>query len=284
MSNVNSARPVVVGTIVESLESRTLLVATPGPSFSAVVSYIQSTAASQLRLTQHADVSFASLTAAKQSVANATAEGKTLLAADKAAVKAAAGDPAALDVAKQKLAADKVQVRASILAAKANVKSLQGQAKADGAALKGAVKQSRAALARELSDSDANARKAVDKLLTDWQSIQVGSNLTPDELQALADDLKAAADGATQPSAESVATLRTNALLAIADGDLSDAEADSLLGDLKGVFLSADISETESDKIVHDVAVIVDKISLSPDEVTMIAGDVQQALRAFNGG
>ena len=284
MSNANSARRAGrVATSVESLESRTLFVATPGPSFSAVVSYVQSTAASQLRLAQHAEASNASLSSARAAATKAAADGKALLAADQAAIKAAAGNPAANEVARQKLAQDRIAVKASVLAARGNLKTLQTQSKSNGAALKAALKSDRAALNNQLASSDGRARSAVQKLLGDWRLIQVGSALTGDDLQALADDLKAAADGATQPSAESVATLRDHALQALADGTLGDDEADALLVDLKNVFLTADVSEAEADKIVADTENIINKIDIGPAELTKIVGDVQETLAAFNG-
>jgi hypothetical protein len=259
-----------------------MFVATPGPSFAAVLAHVQEVAASQLRLAEHAELSAINLSAARQSAADANASGKALLAADKAAIKAAGGDAAALQAARGKLAADKAQVRADVLAAKTQAKSLQVEARAASTSLKAALKEDRALLGAELKTSDAAARKAVNKLLNDWQAMQIGSDLTSADMQALADDLAAAADGATQPTADSVDALRAHALAALVDGDLSDADSAALLVDLHNVFATADISDTEADKIVDDVAVIMEKITLPPDELAVIVHDVELTLMAFS--
>src|SRR3954470_6899816 len=148
MSNKNSARrkvSVAPATVIEGLESRTLFVATPGPSFAAILSHVQEAAASNLRLEEHVATSSQSLADAKQATATAAASGKALLAADKAAIKSAA-DPAALAAAREKLATDKAQVKADLATARANVKTLQGQAKATSASLKSALKEDKSAL------------------------------------------------------------------------------------------------------------------------------------------
>jgi hypothetical protein len=282
MSNDHSVRRAPVGTAVEALEGRTLFVATPGPSFAAILSHVQETAASHLRLAEHAELSAINLSAAKQAAVDAAKSGKTLLAADKAALKGAV-DEAAKEAAAQKLDLDKTQTKADLLEAKTNVRTLQAEAKAATSSLKAALKEDRALLSAELKSSDAGARKAVNKLINDWQAMQIGSDLTSQDMQTLADHLKLAADGATQPSAESVSTLRGNALIALADGDFSQADADALSVDLRNVFLSSDISAAEADVLIEDVSVIIDKILLPPGELAVIVHDLQIALAAFSG-
>src|SRR4051812_48922572 len=185
MSNKNSARRDAMAsttTAIESLEGRTLFAAPPGPSFAAILSHVQGTAASNLRLAEHVATSSQSLADARQAAATVAANGKALLAADKAAIKSAT-DPAAIQAAKGKLASDKAQVKADLAAAKANLKTLQGQAKSTSASLKSALKEDKSALNAQLKGSDADARKAVSKLLSDWQSTQIGSEISPDDLQ-----------------------------------------------------------------------------------------------------
>jgi hypothetical protein len=282
MSNAHSERR-RAATAVESLENRTLFAATAGPSFAAILGQVQEVAADHLRLAEHAELSAGNLSAARQAAADAARNGKALIAADKAAVKSAKGDAAAAFAAQERLALDAARVRADVLAAKANVKSLRAQAKATAAALKADFKEGRALLGAEMKSSDAAARKAVGRLLADWQAVQAGGDLTSADVQALADDLRVAADGATQPSVASVNTLRANTLFALSDGDLSDDESTALLGDLKNVFLTSDIPDAEAEAIVDDIAVIMEKLTVAPADLAVILRDVELTVSAFSG-
>jgi hypothetical protein len=138
-------------------------------------------------------------------------------------------------------------------------------------------------LGAEMKSSDAAARKAVGRLLADWQAVQAGGDLTSADVQALADDLRVAADGATQPSVASVNTLRANTLFALSDGDLSDDESTALLGDLKNVFLTSDIPDAEAEAIVDDIAVIMEKLTVAPADLAVILRDVELTVSAFSG-
>src|SRR4051812_3226378 len=111
---------------IESLESRTMFDATSGPNFAAMIARVQDVAALQLQAGEHVEQSSTQLSAAQLSAADVQKNGKALLAADRQAIKDNRTDATLLAAAKSKLAADKVQVRADVLAAKAQIKSLKG--------------------------------------------------------------------------------------------------------------------------------------------------------------
>jgi hypothetical protein len=267
---------------IELLESRTMFDATSGPNFAAMIARVQDVAALQLRAGERIQQSTSQLSAAQLSAAEVQKNGKALLAADRQAIKDSA-DATSLAAAKSKLAADKLQLKADVLAAKAQIKSLKGDYKSGVADLKSQKKTQMALLKTELASSDVAARNAVRKLLSDWQSVQAGSDLTSADVQKLGGDLRSAADGATQPSAASVIALRTDAIAALADGALTAEEENSLTADFRNVFSTAGISDENSDLILADATLVIDKLNLSNDEVVLIASDVESVFAAYSG-
>ena len=278
MSRVDYGR----GAAVEGLESRLLFVATPGPNFVAMLARAQAIAADQVSLSQHEQTCEAAITASRAALAETIASGRSLIASDKAAVVANRGDAALLAQAKQKLATDKAQVRADTATAKAQLKQDLAECRTEGRQHTAALKQELAGLKTDLKSASPATRAAVKKLVADWESIQAGSELTNADLQGFADSLRAAADGATQPSAESFEALQEHFVSALLDGAISAEEEAVLTTDFTNLFSSADIPPDESQAIVDDALVVLSKLGATDAELATLALDLQAVYASFD--
>jgi hypothetical protein len=113
------------------------------------------------------------------------------------------------------------------------------------------------------------------KLQSDLQAIKQGSQVTPEQKQALKNDLLAMADGATKPDPALVQQLANDLSAALADGNVSNAEKAKLTKDLDAVMDSASIPAAEVQQAISDAQAILTASGVDKADVQTIVKDLQ---------
>jgi hypothetical protein len=121
----------------------------------------------------------------------------------------------------------------------------------------------------------AQQQTNVQTLSNDLNAIKSGSQVTPEQKQALSESLIAMADGATKPSQASVDALSADLSEAMTDGNLSNKEKMQLSNDLAEVMNSANIPKSEVDAAIADAQAVLTASGVDKADVQEIAGDLQ---------
>lgn len=115
----------------------------------------------------------------------------------------------------------------------------------------------------------------VQKLKSDLQSIKQGSQVTPEQKQALKNDLMAMADGATKPDPALTQQLANDLSQAMSDGKLAASEKAKLAKDLEAVMNSANIPMSEVQAAISDAQAILAASGVTQSEVQTVANDMK---------
>lgn len=121
--------------------------------------------------------------------------------------------------------------------------------------------------------------RSVLALLEDLDALVAGSAVTPEQVAALAESLRAMADGGAQPSAASVSALAEHLSAALSNRNLSRREAAELAHDLRAVMRSADVSDEEAEAALSAARAVLVSSNVDQADVDEIVGDLQ-AIRA----
>ena len=205
-------------------------------------------------------------------------DGKTLIATDRAAVKASRDDDAALAAAREKLNADRQAIRTNLAAARDALKSDTAEARAE-------LKQVVAELKTDLRQLRADVRAATaaerQKLRDDVTAVVDRSGISEDRVQAVVDQVTTVVNNAAPVDTETVRTLARTVADALDDGTLSEAEQDQIRSDARTVLTAANVSETEVRGIADDARTIIESANVSREDLQLIASDLRALFRAF---
>ena len=123
----------------------------------------------------------------------------------------------------------------------------------------------------------SDAQKAnLEGLVKELQAIQANSDVTEEQKQALATSLSAMADGATQPSEESVEALASSLSTAKKDGEIDKNEAMQIAQDISKVFSSAEIPPEEVKAAATEVQGILEASGVDKDTAKQVADDLMK--------
>ena len=116
----------------------------------------------------------------------------------------------------------------------------------------------------------------VQKLATDLQSIQEGSDITPAQVEALAKEFMSLAEQANLPSEASVTKLVEDLTAATQDGgDLTMQEQMQLVKDIEAVLNSANLSIEETQDLMEDTKDLLESANIDQSDVKIIITDLQ---------
>lgn len=115
----------------------------------------------------------------------------------------------------------------------------------------------------------------VQKLMNDLNTIKAGSQVTPQQIQKLQQDLFNMVDGATKPSQQSVQELATDLANVWADGKITPKEQKELMDDVYAILNSANISVSEAEAVIADAQTILQASGLSASDVQTISNDLK---------
>lgn len=132
--------------------------------------------------------------------------------------------------------------------------------------------QGKAATGANLSEQQ---KQNIAKLQADLNAIKQGSQVTPEQVTALKNDLLAMADGATKPDPALVNQLATDLAEALEDGNLSNKEKAQLSQDLYAVMNSANIPASEVNQAIADAQAILLASGVTKDEVQLVVNDLK---------
>lgn len=116
----------------------------------------------------------------------------------------------------------------------------------------------------------------IKQLQADLAAIKAGSEVTPEQIEALKKSLNALVSGATKPDPALVEKLATELAEAKADGELTTAELLRLSQDLEAVFNSAGISQAELEKALNDIQKILLASGVDKSDVQTIMNDLKK--------
>jgi hypothetical protein len=112
-------------------------------------------------------------------------------------------------------------------------------------------------------------------LAHDLYGLHQGSNVTVAEVQAVTSDLKAIGQVATKPDPNTVAALKAEIRVVIANGAITPAEAVVLKKDFAAVLASANIPASLVQQTTSDVHAVITSSGITKQDVKMILGDVK---------
>lgn len=115
----------------------------------------------------------------------------------------------------------------------------------------------------------------VQQLQSDLLAIKQGSQVTPEQKDALKKDLMAMADGATKPDPAAVQSLSSGLSQAMADGQFSYKEKVDLTQDVQQVMNSANIPKEEVEKALKDAQLILESSGVSKADAETIMTDLK---------
>lgn len=115
----------------------------------------------------------------------------------------------------------------------------------------------------------------IQKLQADLQAIKQGSQVTPQQKQALKNDLLAMAEGATKPDAALVQQLANDLADAMADGSIDSKEKAKLANDLQKVMNSANIPPEEVNQAIADAQATLTASGVDKSDVQTIVNDLK---------
>jgi hypothetical protein len=124
-------------------------------------------------------------------------------------------------------------------------------------------------------------KENIRQLFVDLNAIRADSEVTPDQIVQLREDLHSMLNGATAPSEESVAQLRTDFQAAMTDDELSPREKATLASDMQDVLASAQIPVEEFQAVVADLRAIVEASGMTSDDLQLIADDLRVIKEEF---
>jgi hypothetical protein len=200
------------------------------------------------------------------------AEGKVMLANDRAAIKAAT-DATTREQAVQTLIADKAKLKADLaaerMAAKQDAATWRATIQEDVRALKEDLKGFGAVRKAVVTEIQTGARRFV----TSARAAGADGDVSDAEIKQLAADITAALDGSVTPDQALVETLLADLKGAFSDEDISAEELSQLVTDVRAVATSANVTEEEAQAVFNDIVGIVEDLDLSADELVKLAQD-----------
>jgi len=124
----------------------------------------------------------------------------------------------------------------------------------------------------------------VQKLADDLRALRSASDVTNEQIEALAGSLAELADGATKPDQSLVDALATDLASAMADSEISPKEALQLANDLDAVMSSANVSAEEVQSAIDDAKAILESSGVSKSDVDKIVADLEAIANAAESG
>jgi hypothetical protein len=115
----------------------------------------------------------------------------------------------------------------------------------------------------------------VTQLQNDLNGIKQGSEVTPQQVDALKNSLMQMADGATKPDPAAVQKLSADLSAAMADGNINPREMAQLSNDIQTVMNSANIPMSEVNQAIADAQAILTASGVSQSDVQKIVSDLQ---------
>lgn len=112
------------------------------------------------------------------------------------------------------------------------------------------------------------------KLKADLQAIHGKSTVTPEQKQAVKNDLIQIFSGASKPSQDSVSKLAADLTAAVADRKITPAEAYKLSQDVAAVLASANISQQSVNQLKADVQALLRATNITQADLQTIQSDV----------
>lgn len=125
------------------------------------------------------------------------------------------------------------------------------------------------------SNLSPTQQQNLQKLQADLQAIKQGSQVTPEQKQALKNDLLAMADGATKPDQALVQQLANDLADAMSDGSIDSKEKAKLANDLQKVMASANIPMDEVNQAIADAQAILAASGVTKSDVQTIVNDLK---------
>lgn len=115
----------------------------------------------------------------------------------------------------------------------------------------------------------------VTQLQSDLGAIKQGSQVTPEQKQAMKNDINAMATGATKPDPATVDKLTNDLSTAMSDGNLSAKEQAQLTADMQKVLNSANIPADEVTQTISDAQAILTASGASKEDAQKVSADLQ---------
>lgn len=134
---------------------------------------------------------------------------------------------------------------------------------------------SKSSTSRPVPKMSDQQKANVEKLVADLQAIKTGSQVTQEQKNKLALDLKTLAQGANKPSKESVEKLATDFSAALQDKQISKDEQAALTTDFQQVLNSANISPSEVETVVKDAQEILVASGITKEDGDLIVSDLK---------
>ena len=128
--------------------------------------------------------------------------------------------------------------------------------------------------------SDAQ-KENLGQLFADLNAIRAESDVTPEQITQLLNDLAVVIDSATRPSEESVSQLVENTRDSVEDGQFTPAELARLTSDVQAVLESANISQDDAQVVVNDIRAIVESSNVDQEDIQVIVQDLQAIFLEF---
>ena len=109
-------------------------------------------------------------------------------------------------------------------------------------------------------------------------------NATPQQKQAVAQDLYKILATANKPSQQSVQAFANDLTAYLADGKITTAEAMRLTQDMQAVLASANISQQDAQKLMRDVQTLLKATNLTQADAQTLQRDVQAIVTTAQQG
>ncbi len=117
------------------------------------------------------------------------------------------------------------------------------------------------------------------KLKGDIETIYKNSAVTPQQKQAVTQDLLKILSTANKPSQASVQTLAHDLTAFLADKKITPAEAMKLTQDVSAVLSSANISQQDAQKLLADVKTLLKATNMTQADIQILVQDVQAIVK-----
>ncbi|MDR3632184.1 MAG: hypothetical protein P4L84_00030 [Isosphaeraceae bacterium] len=124
----------------------------------------------------------------------------------------------------------------------------------------------------------SSVKQDVLQLVRDLNGLHQSSNVILAEVQAVTADLKAIGQVATKPAPSTVAALKAEVRVVIADGTITPAEAVALEKDVSAVLASANVPSSLAQQTASDIHAVITSSGISKQDVNTILGDVEAIL------
>ena len=128
---------------------------------------------------------------------------------------------------------------------------------------------------RESNAGAAQQKQNLAKLKSDLEVIHGKSQVTPQQKQAVAQDLYKILSTANKPSQASVQSFANDLTKYLADGKITTLEAMKLTQDIEAVLASANISQQDEQKLMRDVQTLLKATNLTQADMQTLYRDVQ---------